>query len=235
MKASLPLATVLATLTVLGTHAAPPRKPTLEILSMANPPYPHHLSQRGILEGEAEVIVSINPDGRTADWLVTACSDPAFEKMAAEILPTLECRLPPSTSRDGPGRIKLRFFFETSGVVISQTAGSTVDSLITRITPARRINKLGTLNQLDHALALRHTVAPLYPESLHEAAGARVTLEFLIDETGRVRMPVLHAGDNEVLARAAAHALLDWRFTPPTRDGQPVIVSARQEFILPPR
>ncbi len=234
MKAFASLATVLAALLCPGTHAAPLRKPSLEILSMANPPFPHHLSQRGILEGEAEVIVSINPDGRTADWLVTACTDPAFEKMAAEILPTLECRLP-STSRDGPGRIKLNFFFETKGVIISQNASSTVDSLITRITPVRRINKLGTLRQLDHALTLRHSVAPRYPESLHEAAGARVTLEFLIDETGRVRMPVLHAGDNQLLAHAATNALLDWQFTPPTRAGQPVIVSARQEFILPPR
>ncbi|WP_138223201.1 energy transducer TonB [Nibricoccus aquaticus] len=235
MKAFVPLATALAALICLNAHAAPPRKTSLEILSMANPPFPQHLSQRGILEGEAEVIVSINPDGRTADWLVTACTDPAFEQMAAEILPTLECRLPPSTSRNGPGRIKLHFLFETKGVIISQNASNTVDSLITRITPVRRINKLGTLRQLDHALILRHSVAPHYPESLHEAAGARVILEFLIDETGRVRMPVLHTGDNQLLAHVATDALLDWQFAPPTRAGQPVIVSARQEFVLPPK
>jgi TonB family protein len=153
--------------------------------------------------------------------------------MALQLLPDLRCRFSNGEQRVSPVRASLRFYFETRGVVVSHTVNDTVGHIISRITTPVRIDKLGTPRQLDRSLTLRHAVAPRYPAAFQEASGARVTLEFLIDETGRVRMPVLHAGDNHLLANAAAAALLDWQFAPATRQGEPVIVSARQEFVFP--
>jgi outer membrane biosynthesis protein TonB len=235
MKAFAVLLAVAAALSCLHTRAASPGKNTLEVAFMPTQTFPHELSQRGVREGEADVIVSISPNGRAADWLVTACTDPAFEKMLAELLPALEFKLSTSKDLTGPVRVSLRFLFESTGVVVSHTASDSIDNILNRIATPRRIEKLGTPRQLDRAPTLQHTVAPLYPEDLNNTAGARVTLEFLIDQNGRVRMPVLHDGENQLLANAAATALLDWRFDPPTRGGKPVIVAARQEFVLPPR
>jgi outer membrane biosynthesis protein TonB len=217
------------------TASAPPVKNTLEVTYMPTPVFPQDQIQRGIIDGEVSVIVSIDPNGRAADWLVTASTDPAFEKMAAELLPDIEFKLPAVGDRTSPVRVGFNLSFEARGVVVSHAVTDTIDNLINRMVSPRRINKLGTPRQLDRVLTLRHTVAPLYPETPHTSADTRVVLDFLVDETGRVRMPVLHAGNNELLARASAHALLDWRFDPPTRDGRPVIVAARQEFVLPPR
>lgn len=218
----------------LSTFAAAPKSRTLEVLEMETPPFPLLLLQRGVNSGEADAIVSIGADGKIVDWLVTAYTEPAFEASIGEILPTLLCKPPASSVNGGPTRVTLRFFFEATGVVISQTVNDTVASLMTRITGPQRIEKLGTMRQLDRALEARHTVTPRYSAEVSGPTGTRVTLEFLIDEAGRVRMPVLHKGENWQLANAAADALLDWQFAPPTRKGEPIIVAARQEFVFPP-
>jgi TonB family protein len=236
MKALARLAIVVAALSCSHTYAAPSsRENALEVVYMTNPYFPPSLLHRGVTRGETEAIVSFGTNGRPDDWLVTAYTDPALERMTDDLLRSLECRLPSSAAKDGPTRVTLQFSFESQGAVVSLTVNDTVDSLMTRITGLRRIDKMGTSRQLDHALTARHTVAPLFPEAAQNETGSSVTLEFLIDETGRVRMPVLHAGENRALANAAAHALMDWQFAPPTRAGRPVIVAARQEFILPPR
>jgi hypothetical protein len=229
MKTHAILAALSAVLCCSYAFAATPR--TLEVLSMDTPPFPYQLTLRGVMTGESEAVVSIRPDGRIADWLVTAYTDPAFERSTGEILETLVCKFPSSTTDQRPARITLIFYFETTGVVVSHTVNDTMATLMTRVTGTARIDKLGTQRHLDQTLAPRHTVAPRY-SSGPDQYGSRVTLEFLIDETGRVRMPVLHKGENWPFADAAASALLDWQFEPPTRAGKPVIVAARQEFVL---
>lgn len=235
MKAFAVLLPLIAAVFCLHVRAASPKKNTLEVAYMPTLSFPYELTQRGVRQGNVDVIISINPDGRTADWLVTACTDPAFEKMLAQLLPDLEFKLPASRNHNGPVRTSLNFSFEATGVVVSHSGNDSIDNLLNRFNPPRRIEKMGTQRQLDRAPVPQHTVAPLCPSDLLDAAGARVTLEFLIDQNGRVRMPVLHAGENLPFANAATNALLDWRFEPATRNGQPVIVAARQEFVLPPK
>ena len=149
----------------------------------------------------------------------------------------MEFKLPAAKNHPYPGpvRVALSLRFEARGAVVSHTINDTIDNLVNRIVPQRRIEKLSTARQLDQALTPRHTVAPRYPETLRTPAGSRIVLDFFVDETGRVRMPVLHAGDDHVLAQAATDALLEWRFDPPTRGGRPAIAAARQEFFLPAR
>jgi hypothetical protein len=57
-------------------------------------------------------------------------------------------------------------------------------------------------------------------------------LEFIIDEKGTPRMPVLVSSTDIDFAVTAADALSHWRFTPPLRDGKPVAVRVRQEFVF---
>ncbi|MGC4072840.1 MAG: energy transducer TonB [Nibricoccus sp.] len=235
MKAFAVPLSVIAAVFCLHAYAASSKKSTLEVAYMPTVSFPYELTQRGVRQGEVDVIISINPDGRIADWLVTACTDPAFEKMLADLLPDLELKLPALRDRTGPVRTGLSVSFEATGVVVSHAAHDSIDALLNGIQPVHRIKKMGTRRELDRAPVPQYTVAPLYPSDLQEAGGARVTLEFLIDQNGRVRMPVLHAGENILLANAATSALLDWRFEPATRNGQPVIVTARQEFVLPPK
>ena len=241
MKTTLAILVVLAAATSCLSAAGISRR-SLSVVDMNTPPFPPALLHRGITSGEADVIVSIAPDGKVADWLVIAYTDPQFERTVDGMLRTMTFALPEAGTsapgRAGPVRVTLRFLFEAHGVVISQTINDTVSSMVRRMTGIRRIDKMGTIRDLDRSLVAHHTVQPYNPLAdtgpAASAGPAKVTLEFLVDENGRVRMPVLHEGEDPALANAAAAALLAWQFEPPTRQGQPVIVSARQEFIFNP-
>jgi TonB family protein len=104
-----------------------------------------------------------------------------------------------------------------------------------RLSGGHRTNKVGTLRDLDESPKVIHAVSPRYPAALAtEKVAGRVILDFFIDEQGKVRMPALEKTDHEAFVDAAAAALMEWQFAPPTRNGKPVIVQARQVFVFTP-
>jgi len=67
--------------------------------------------------------------------------------------------------------------------------------------------------------------------------GGKVSVEFYIDETGRVRMPSVDLETNEAyedLSATAIAAVGQWQFEPPTVKGRPVLVVAHQDFTFQP-
>jgi TonB family protein len=90
-------------------------------------------------------------------------------------------------------------------------------------------------DELDSIPTPIRTVSPQIPPVAPEQGivGGKAVLDFVIDETGRPRMPVLVSAAHEEFASQAADALSQWRFTPPTRRGKPVAVQVRQEFLFP--
>jgi TonB family protein len=61
-----------------------------------------------------------------------------------------------------------------------------------------------------------------------------VVVDFYIDETGAVRMPYVTGRPHTLLANLAVDAVRQWKFEPPTRNGTPVLVHARQVFHFNP-
>jgi TonB family protein len=86
-------------------------------------------------------------------------------------------------------------------------------------------------NQLDQPLAPVASIPPDYPEDwARRGIKGRVVVEFYVDATGRVRLPGIVSTDRPELGWVAIPAVERWRFTPPTRQGQPVLVRAQQVF-----
>jgi TonB family protein len=84
------------------------------------------------------------------------------------------------------------------------------------------------LRDLDHIPTPVEVVAPV---AKLEGAPRSVTVEFYIDEQGRVRMPAVdREAADDTLAAAAVAAVEKWRFEPPVRKGRPVLVFAEQPF-----
>ncbi|MEO6995210.1 MAG: TonB family protein, partial [Lacunisphaera sp.] len=85
--------------------------------------------------------------------------------------------------------------------------------------------------ELDHPLVPVATVSPAYATEA-ENAGARgkVQVYFYVDQKGDVRLPSVAVETNPYLSEIAVTALRQWRFAPPTRQGEPVLVAAIQEF-----
>jgi TonB family protein len=65
--------------------------------------------------------------------------------------------------------------------------------------------------------------------------GGRATVSFVVDETGRVRVPTLVAADDPALGAAALAMLASWRYHPPLRGGKPALVEQRSTFTFPAR
>jgi TonB family protein len=62
-----------------------------------------------------------------------------------------------------------------------------------------------------------------------------VIVDFFIDENGKLRMPAIQRADHDELASLAVAAMLQWKFEPPTRQGVPVLVRAKQVFHFGPQ
>jgi TonB family protein len=77
-----------------------------------------------------------------------------------------------------------------------------------------------------------HVVTPSIPDGVLAPGETRVvTVEFYIDQEGKVRVPAVAREDaDDRLATVAVAAVEQWRFEPPMRDKQPVLVLAQQDF-----
>lgn len=66
-------------------------------------------------------------------------------------------------------------------------------------------------------------VAPVYPPELRKAKiEGRVTLVFVLDDTGRVEDPRVENSSRPEFEKPALDAIRKWRFRPGMKDGQPV-------------
>jgi TonB family protein len=69
---------------------------------------------------------------------------------------------------------------------------------------------------------------PIYPAALkEEKIAGRAEVEFVIDRTGRARVPKILSATRDEMGWAAATAISQWLFEPPTRGGEPVDVRVR--------
>jgi outer membrane biosynthesis protein TonB len=195
--------------------------------------FPPSLSLSPVSQGTAEVIINIDADGQLVDLLVSRYSRIEFAREAEK---TLRAWRYQPAHRDGEptgARFLVKFDFSARGKVATLTIFDTVES---RLGPALS----GTLTEvlcpnrdLDRPLTAVSTVAPRHPGLLPDAhRDATVVVDYLIDETGRPRMPVVLEATRDGYALEAVDALSQWRFAPPTRDGRPVAVQVRQEFVF---
>jgi TonB family protein len=93
----------------------------------------------------------------------------------------------------------------------------------------------GVRDLSDSLPALQHGVSPAYPEALRAAGiNGRVSLEFVIDSTGRavVESVVIRASDHPAFTVAAQRAILDSRYRPARRGGRALAARVQQEVVF---
>jgi protein TonB len=76
---------------------------------------------------------------------------------------------------------------------------------------------------LDHTPQTRYQAAPQYPfEAKREGRTGAVTVEFVVDESGRVLEPRVVSSSDRVFEEATLRAVAKWRFDPGKRNGRVV-------------
>lgn len=210
-------------------------QPRLEVSETVEAIFPAGLLMDNITKGDAWIMISLDPDGTLTDALPVRYTHRAFADEAMRVLKQWRFEPVRVLGRATAIRTEVHFSFEATGCVISITPMAAVQEIMSFADRPGYITRVCRADELDRVPVAIRTVSPRTPSELPTAAtsGGQAVLDFVIDETGQPRMPVLVSAAHEEFANHAAAALSQWRFTPPTRRGQPVAVQVRQEFRFP--
>ena len=209
---------------------------SVKIIQTVTPVFPLGLPELGFSEGEARIALAIDETGKLTDWLVVGYTHRRFAEVSVDAIK--EWKFEPARVRGKPisAQIEVVIAFETSGTVISYDLGSFMQKYTNTIFKNTEAYQPCTMKEIDRIPTPRNAVSPAYSEALaKQGLQGNVTVEFFIDETGTLRMPAILNADHDELAALAVSAMLQWKFEPPTRQGLPVLVRARQVFRFGPK
>ena len=195
--------------------------------------YPLRMIENGVDSGEVRAAISVDRDGNLKDCMITAYTMPEFAEAALAALKRWRYR--PATANGAPTAScsDLLFEFRSQGVVVQTLPGAMVRLAYFYSLDEHYRYMPSQLRDLDRIPTPVHVVSPLVnsDDQTHT-----VTVEFYIDEQGKVRMAaVSRAAAGDIYAAAAVAAVEQWRFEPPLRRGKPVLVLAQQEFNFRPK
>jgi TonB family protein len=197
--------------------------------------YPLGAERDGLYSGDVSVVLSIDAEGHVTDWLVLQFTHPAFSQNVVANLP--QYRFAPARARGEPVPVRtiMNFNFHKGGAIVSHTAMDHIEERIMTLEGTKTISRICSVKELDRPLTPVRVVSPNYPNELRQRQeDGLVTIDFYVDEQGRVRLPAITSVDHPIFAREAVGALTQWQFEPPTSYGQPVLVHAKQVFRFPP-
>lgn len=214
-----------------GVPAAGPETRPFKIIETVKPLFPVRMTKEGVTRGVVHMALHVDSEGKLVDSLVTSYTKRAFAEEARRVVE--KWKYEPGRLHDSPidTVVDLTFTFETNAIM------TVPRYLKTELPGTERLRgfeyQTCNLKDLDRLPRPLSVVAPSYPQNwVEKGLTGKVTIDFYIDETGKARIPVAGASDNELLAAIAVAAVGKWEFTPPTCAGRPVLVRARQNFVF---
>ena len=218
-----------------GSAQAQPRG--LGLVSYEEPAVPK-------LEVDASVVVifTVRANGRVADAVTLTATNRVLGDSARDAVLAWRFERDPTLGRgrDAESSKVLRrelveFVFKRDGIVTSM---SHRDSAKAWFPPDYK-----AVVRLVQAAALEPPLARLeQPPSAattelirNRTSGGSVLVSYVVDETGTVRVPFAERGADQTLIDAAVALVGNWRYVPPTQDGEPVLVEARETLFFQPR
>jgi hypothetical protein len=198
--------------------------------------FPTDLLMEGVPSGEVQVVLSVDAKGVLSDCLVVGYTNSGFADEVVQALKTWSYEPARVHGRALASRVDLKVTFKSDVSVmvvnLSQHYWELLSGDWRRY--AYRAYKLGELDRIPTPVQV---VQPVLPKGdTPRGAPHRVTVEFFIDEKGRVRVPTVDRDEvDDVYAAAMVTAVEQWRFEPPMRHGRPVLVIAQQDFDFRPK
>lgn len=228
MNARLCLALVASFFLSLSLRAAIPAEVPCKVIQKTAPTYPLNMSQQGVVRGQAQLVVEIDPAGNLGDVLITAYTHRPFAEAALAALKEWDFVAGSIDGQPITSILTIDFEFETSGIVAHEV---TFDSKsLDRIGHTYTYRPQG-VDTLDRRPGRPRGEQPVYPKAwIDEGRAGSVVVTFFIDESGRARLPAVTEGTDRALISSALSAVKTWQFDPPTHAGKPVLVRATQRF-----
>lgn len=203
-----------------------------------DPVFPVSLQMEGVDKGSATVLLVVDKTGQLSDYLLVGASHPYFGRAVTKVLPSWEFSARTIDGQPVNTVRRLHVEFESNGSIISLTPSLALEALMPGVgkqNQKRLAYSVASLSELDQLPKPIKIVEPyLYRSEGEQNHGLRIVFQFFIDEEGRVRIPIADEkaleGVDEQLLEAVHKALVQWKFTPPTINGEPVVVRAAQPF-----
>jgi protein TonB len=92
------------------------------------------------------------------------------------------------------------------------------------------VGSLFSLHDLDQRPRAIHQPQPVLTAALRKKMPAKVTVLFIVDQTGRVQNPTVQSASDPAFEAAVLQALKQWKFEPGKRGGEAVRFRMRQPF-----
>lgn len=186
---------------------------------------------QGVTEGKIVFAIDLDETGKLTDWLVLGYTHPGLVRNCVSALKTWKFHPAKIDGQPVPIQTELTINLTAEGAVISRPSDVPIDDYLRRIVGARMLPKPRSPRELDAVPALVTKTTPKYlKDAEKQGVHGNVKIHFYIDENGEVRMPSVEGEAHPYLAAEAIAAVREWRFTPPTAQGEPVTVAALQEF-----
>lgn len=170
--------------------------------------------------GYSVVAVTVGPDGRVADAVGIEASDQACIDAVLAVVPEWVFA-PVADPPTEPRREVLHYRFR-SGSVVNVLSGP--EAAVPE--NSGDVAEIRTVRWSD-----LNTPPERLPPEIDDAPPARIRgtaeINFIIDETGRVRVPAIVEASDWDAALVALDDVADWRFAPPKHEGRPVLVEVR--------
>lgn len=213
----------------LFTGEGPDDNVGLSVNQTEAPVFPAGLLLQGIHTGKVRLVISVDAEGRLTDKLVVAYTHKAFMNAVLEAVKTWTYEPMKVNRRPRASRVELMFIFKSDLNVIVQSGDMNV---LQDLMGDQFEHKPYPLKDLDRIPTPVQVVSPPIPKGVLAAGEERVvTVEFYIDEEGKVRVPaVSREMADDPLSAVAVAAVEQWRFEPPLRRKKPVLVLAQQDF-----
>jgi TonB family protein len=225
----------LALLAVLsGVAVAQPRN--LGLVSYRAPAVP-----KLEMDGSAIVVLTIRANGRVDDAVTLAASDRVLGQSARDAVLEWRFGRDPTLGqgRDAMPSLVLRrevveFVFKRDGVVTSMSHFESAKSWF----PPEQTSPIRLLRSEQIDMGLVRVASPTSEDTTKLVArlsvAGTVVVSFVVDETGKVRVPIAERTEEPALIEAALAVVGGWRYAPPTHGGEPVLVEERNTLTFRP-
>lgn len=204
------------------------------------PYFPDRLSNLGITEGTASFLIVVDAQGTKRDHLHIESTHRLFGDEVERVINEWEFTAAEISGERVNAVTRLDVNFRKTGTIVATYGNEILSQLLIErraMDESDFYYRIANLAELDEIPAPVNIVEPVVPASREvNPDGLRIVYHFFIDEKGRVRIPYLDEDkvsyvEDDILD-ALFDALMQWEYTPPTIDGQPVVTRASQPFYI---
>ena len=209
----------------------------LRLEKFVMPEFPSYVQLTGNNRGVVTVAIGRDTEGHVTDVLVLDSTHPRLSQSVVDAVSKWKFVFPANPPPSGQEIVPIvRFLFTAKGIsIVSALTGSLAskDRDVNENSPVM----LPSFAELDAVPKPINNPMPRFTGALADrAANTTVTVKFFVDETGKVRVPIIIDSSVPELGRAVLAAVEQWRYEPPRMGGHETIALEIQTFNFgPPR